>query len=96
MLIKDGVTDSIKVGVSYSMPILMKDLGYCNSWYAPHIWDGEKFVKKFEDKIPDVVRHCNELGHKLAESNQDQTQHGYDTVTLCEVCGYCYHTDSSD
>ena len=57
--------------------------------------DGE-WVDEWPPRIPDEVQQCKALGHRTQERNLDPTQHGYDTLVFCDVCGYEYHVDSSD
>jgi len=104
MLIKDGITDSVAMGVDSSAPIVQanserpqhKHLGYCNGWYAPMIMKDGIYVKKYEDRVPQLVMDCTKLGHKLIEKNLDLTHHGYNTSVCCEICKYSYSVDSSD
>lgn len=71
----------------------MEDLGYCNGWKTSQLIHNKWFPL---DNTPDIVKKCRKLGHKTYDTNLDLTQHGYNTLTTCEECGYCYHTDSSD
>lgn len=69
----------------------MKDLGYCNTWkvYGKVL---NRWVQ-VQDLTPDIVKNCN---HRTIDVNLDKSNRGHDTLTTCEKCGYCYHTDSSD
>lgn len=72
------------------------DLGYCNSWkrYKYNYTTQQYEVEK--DSSPEIVKQCVSLGHHPQSNNLDPTHRGLDTATACEICGYLYHTDSSD
>ena len=66
----------------------VKDLGWCNEWLK---WVDNKPV------WPEIVAKCQALGHRVTETDEGRVkQRGLDTVTRCDICGYKYHTDSSD
>mgnify|MGYP001599359359 CR=1 FL=1 len=59
----------------------MKDLGWVNGW----------------NDTPELVKKCRELKHEtVGWDNATIKNHGYDTVTKCEICDYIFHCDSSD
>lgn len=72
----------------------MTDLGYCNLWETYQFINGKYEIVK--DFTPEIVKNCIAKAHKTNDRNNDRTRHGYDTVVSCEICGYCYHVDSSD
>jgi hypothetical protein len=55
------------------------DLGWANGWA--------------ED--PEIVKACAKAGHKPRDANRDPTGHGLHNVTICDICRYIYHYDSS-
>jgi hypothetical protein len=59
----------------------LQDLGWINNW----------------KETPEIVIKCKEAKHKTINEDQGSTPgRGYNTVTICETCGYIYHCDSSD
>ena len=57
----------------------LRDLGYANGW-------GEGY-------LPEIVRKCQDAGHKPDYYCDRQS---YRSSVTCHECGYVYYYDSSD
>ena len=59
----------------------LRDLGWVNDW----------------KETPEIVMTCKQAQHKTVDEDHGSTTgRGYDTVTICKICWYIYHCDSSD
>ena len=69
----------------------LTDYGWENGWYP-----GNK------DITPKIIKDCYKKKHGEIPGAKSRTDEGstkyrgLDTVTRCFICGYKYHTDSSD